>query len=427
MLSRALLLVLATSCILLPIRATGVQNPSAKPEPNVPTEAAELRRAVTLQNWDDGGDISRFAYLHTSEIFPSAVIHRSGPVSELAVVPDSRVGAYRVKVENGREETLSEYISADHGIDGFIVVHHGRIVYEAYPRMRMQDKHLLASVTKVFIGAAVGILEDDGQIEIHRTVGEYIPALKSTPWGRVTIRDVLEMASGMEGSNESYTDPMNKHYQYEASLGWQPVTPEMPESVRQGDTYSYLASLKQIRTPGQSWAYASVNTAILGWLLEEVTHESIADVLSKRIWSEIGAEADALILVDKNGVAAAHGGMITTLRDLARFGLLFTPSWRATSRTQIISDRFLRRLTQNGRPDLVKDWHFGPRPVWLDHVAYQWDAVTISGKFFKGGFGGQILFIDPQKDVVIAHFGTHKTLGDVGPMLNLGSLIDDLF
>jgi CubicO group peptidase (beta-lactamase class C family) len=201
----------------------------------------------------------------------------------------------------------------------------------------------------------------------------------------------------------------------------------MPESVRQEDTYRYVASLKQIHKPGESWAYTSVNTAILAWLLEEVSRKGIADVLSERIWSEIGAEADALIVVNKNGVAAAHGGMITTLRDLARFGLLFTPSWHATSRTEIISDRFLRRITQNGRPGLVKDWIFGPRPVWLDHVAYQWDAITTSGKLFKGGFGGQILFIAPEKDVVIAHVGTNKTLDDVGPMLNLGSLIDDLF
>ena len=214
--------------------------------------------------------------------------------------------------------------------------------------MRMQDKHLLASVTKVFIGTAAGILGDRGRIDIRRTVGEYILALKGTPWGQVTIRDVLEMASGMEGSNESYTGPQNKHYQYEASLGWQPTTPEMPESVAQGDTYRYLASLKQIRKPGESWAYTSVNTAILGWLLEEITRKSIADVLSEQIWSEIGAEADAFIVMNKKGVAAAHGGMSTTLRDLARFGLLFTPSWRATSRTQIISDRFCGVLPRTG-------------------------------------------------------------------------------
>ena len=91
------------------------------------------------------------------------MIHRSGPVSDLAVAPDPRVGPYRVKAENGREEDLNHYIAGGHGIDGLIVLHRGRIVYEVYPRMPMQDKHLLASVTKAFVGTAVGILEDRGQ------------------------------------------------------------------------------------------------------------------------------------------------------------------------------------------------------------------------------------------------------------------------
>jgi CubicO group peptidase (beta-lactamase class C family) len=141
----------------------------------------------------------------------------------------------------------------------------------------------------------------------------------------------------------------------------------------------------------------------------------------------MGAESDAQIVVNTKGVAVASGGMVTTLRDLARFGLLFTPSWNQTAHSRIVSEKFQQRILAGGRPDLVKAWHFGPRPDWLDHVAYQWDAVTKSGMFFKGGFGGQILYIAPQKDVVIAHFRTNKTVDDTGPILHLGSLIEELF
>lgn len=104
MLPRALLVVLATCCIVSPTRGPGDQAQTANPESYASTEAARLRRAVTLQNWDDGGDVSRFVYLHASEIFPSAVIHRNGPLSELAVAP--------TKAENGREEALGEYIGS---------------------------------------------------------------------------------------------------------------------------------------------------------------------------------------------------------------------------------------------------------------------------------------------------------------------------
>jgi CubicO group peptidase (beta-lactamase class C family) len=391
-------------------------------------DAARLRRAITLQNWDDGGERSHFAYLHISEIFPTAVIQRSGMVSMLDRAPSAAVGAYPIVTDAGRRTTLAEYIAGDPRVDGFILLHHGRIVFESYPHMRPDDKHLLMSSTKAFIGTAVGILEDQGKIDIQRPIGDYISALKGTDWQAITVRDVLEMASGMEGTSESYTDPTNKHFQYEASLGWQPKTPEMPAAVRNEETYQYLASLKHIRRPGETWAYTSVNTQILAWLLEEVTGKNIAQVLSDEIWAPMGAEADAQIVVNSNGIAVAHGGMATTLHDLARFGLLFTPSWNKTSHRRIISENFLHRITQGGRTDLVHDWVFGSRPPWLDHVAYQFDAVTKKGAFFKGGFGNQFLFVDPQKDVVMAYFCTNLDMSDDKPLpLHIDQMMDDLF
>lgn len=392
-----------------------------------PTDSERLRRAVNLQNWDDGGELTHFAYLHVSQIFLTEDIHRKGSVSAVEEAPNPKVGAYAVETKDGSKVTLAEYISGDNGIDGLIVLHQGRVVYEAYPRMRSEDKHLLMSVTKAFVGTAVGILEDQGKIDIRRPINDYIHALKGTAWEGIAVRDILEMASGMEGANESYTDPVDKHYQFEASMGWQPKTREMPESVQADDTYHYVASLKRLRNPGETWAYTSINTEVLGWLLEEVTGKSVAQVLSDEIWAPMGAEADAQIVVSSKGVAVAHAGMVAMLRDVARFGLLFTPSWKKTAHAQVISEKFLQRVLTNGRTDLVKTWHFGLKPDWLDHVAYQWDAVTKRGMFFKGGFGGQILYVAPQKDVVIVQFGTNKTVDDTGPILHLGSMIEELF
>jgi CubicO group peptidase (beta-lactamase class C family) len=201
----------------------------------------------------------------------------------------------------------------------------------------------------------------------------------------------------------------------------------MPAFVKEEETYRYLASLKQLRKPGEVWAYNSINTAMLVWLLEEVTNKSIATVLSEEIWSLMGAESDAQIVVNSKGIAVGHGGMIMTLRDLARFGLLYTPSWNKTAQKRIISEEFMKRILENGRVDLVKDWVFGPKPDWLHHVAYQWDGVTKQSRFFKGGFGGQLLYVAPQKDVVIAYFGTNKTIDDPPPQLKLNELVDNLF
>lgn len=388
-------------------------------------ESARLRRAVTLETWDDGGEISRFAYLNLSQVFPVAVVRRGGPILPLPVAPDPSIARFVVMRKDGRDVTLDEFVAGG-SVDGFIVVRGGKVVYERYPRMRPTDKHLAFSVSKAFVGTAVALLEDRGQVRIDRPMGDVIAELKGTAWNDATVRDVLEMASGMEGEESSataYSDPGHKHYQYEASLGWLPKTPAMGDVVQREDTYAYLSTLGRLYAAGTRWEYASVNTGVLGWLVERVSGRTLADFLTDEIWSRMGAEADGLLAVSRTGVPAAHGGLAMTLRDLARFGLLFTPGAAAKGGERVISDRILRRITTNGRTQLV-----GPPkgPSSRTHVAYQWDGVTAKGDFYKGGFGGQLLYVAPRKDVVIAHFGTNATLDAAPEPLPLSQIVDEL-
>jgi CubicO group peptidase (beta-lactamase class C family) len=388
-------------------------------------EASRLRRAVTLENWDDGGDVSRFVYLNMSQIFPAAVVRRAGPVVPLPLALNPAIGRYVVDTKDDRPITLQQFV-AEGPLDGFLVVHRGRVAYEQYPRMRPDDKHMAFSVTKAFVGMAVALLEDRGQVHIDRPIGEAIHELQGTAWDKAKIRDVLEMASGMEAAEtgEAYGNPRHKHYQYEASLGWLPQTAEMSPAVQRAETYAYLATLGRVREPGTAWEYASVNTAVLGWLVERVSGKTVSTFLADEFWSRMGAEADALMAVNRNGIAVSHGGLAMTLRDLARFGMLFTRPPSPPKGDPVIPGRILRRITTGGRTQLV-DPPKGPSS--RTHVAYQWDGVTAQGDFYKGGFGGQLLYVAPRKDVVIAHFGTNATLDSPPPRLLLSKMIDDLF
>jgi CubicO group peptidase (beta-lactamase class C family) len=405
-------------CATLMAGGAGAQTFSAQ-------EASRLRREVTLENWDDGGARSRFAYLNISQVFPVAVVRRGGAILPLPVDDNPAIGRYVVKRDGARAITLDELLASG-PFDGFLIVHRGRIVYERYLRMRPEDKHLLFSVTKALVGTAVAILEDRGKIHLDRMVGELITELEGTAWGKVRVRDVLEMASGMEGGESdlsAYSDPRHKHYQLEASLGWLPKEPSMPEAVHREDTYAYLSTLRRVREPGRLWEYASVNTAVLGWLLERVTGKTLADVLADEIWSRMGAEGDALMVVNRSGVAVAHAGMAATLRDLARFGLLFTRRGATKDSERVISDRVLERITRAGRAHILQPGH----PAWLSHVAYQWDGVTDQRSFFKGGFGDQLLYVAPHREVVIAYFATNQSLDFKPQLLPLRQMVEDLF
>src|SRR5262249_25126909 len=159
--------------------------------------------------------------------------------------------------KDGHPVTLRDFIGHS-DVDGFIILHKGVIVYEEYPHMRDTDRHLAFSVTKAFVGTALGILESEGRIDLDKPVEEYLPEFTGTAWAGTRVRDVADMASGMEGvedSPDAYTDPAHKQFQLEASLGWQPLRASLPSSARSGDTYEFLKTFKRVRNPGEVQAY----------------------------------------------------------------------------------------------------------------------------------------------------------------------------
>ncbi|HTQ78730.1 MAG TPA: serine hydrolase domain-containing protein, partial [Thermoanaerobaculia bacterium] len=352
---------------------------------------------------DEGGDLSRWVYLHPAEVFPASAVRRTGPVLELAETPRPELGELPVLTADGAPSTLRERLAAE-PIDGFLILHRGAILYETYPRMERQDRHLVFSVTKAFLGTLVALLEARGELDLSSGVERYLPELAGTGWEGIALRDIADMASGIEGAEEGcgtapYLDPAHRHFQLEASLGWQPRSAELPAAARSGDTEAFLAALRRVRPPGERRSYTSANTAMLGWLLERVTGRRLAEVLATEIWRRIGAEGEALLLENERGVPIAHGGLAMTLRDLARFGWFLA--------------RQERSLFGSGRPALL-----GPgTPPWVAHASYQWDWIGHAGELVKAGFAGQLLYVDRRRQVVIAHFGTNPTLGSPPALL----------
>ncbi|HEV2617861.1 MAG TPA: serine hydrolase [Candidatus Acidoferrales bacterium] len=381
------------------------------------------RSQVNTTNWDDGGALSRWVYLNSTEVFPSCPVERAGAVRPLPVRLRPEIGDFVVD-RGKRDVTLREWIHSGTP-DGFIILSKGAVVYEEYPQMQRTDVHLSFSVTKAFVGTVLGILESEGRIDLDVPIERYLPELSRTEWAGTHVRDIADMASGMEGAEDSfaaYSDPMNKHFQMEAAMGWQPRSAAMPESVRAGETYAYVHTLKRVREAGKEQVYTSANTELLTELIERLTDKPLCQVISEKIWSKIGAENDAYLLTNEKGFPIAHGGMGMTLRDLARFGLFFTPTGH-NSDAEGAPATFVRNLLEKGRPELAK----GKRPAWFSHSSYQWDGVSKYGQIFKGGFAGQILFVDCKKDVVIAYFGTNPNSDTPPTPLPLVALVQRYF
>lgn len=380
-----------------------------------------FHRQISIDNWDDGGPLMRYVFLNMGELFHESLIHRRGPIAPLAYRLDARIGDFETSSRLG-EMTLDRYIH-EAAVDAIVVVHGGEIVYEVYPRMRSHDKHLLMSVSKGVTATLIAILEDRGLIDRELAIDTYLPELADSGWAGVPVIDILDMASGIdchERETDAYTDPARCYYQFEASLGWLRPTRETAESP-----YDHIASLGAHRPPGEAFEYTSPNTFILSWLIERVLDTSYAEAVSREIWQKIGAESDAVISAPRRGIAIAHGGISATLRDVARFGLLFTPSWSVVSREPIVSAAYAEQIRSGGRQAIFdRGIHTDRNRLRVAgemprHNTYQWDFVMEDGDFYKGGYGGQGLYVSPRLDLVIAFFGTFEV---EGPSNQLGHI-----
>jgi CubicO group peptidase (beta-lactamase class C family) len=356
------------------------------------SESALIHDSISKTRWDIGGRLSHYSFRYMSEFFPVSIIQKSARPYLFPLKPKASVDKIVVKTKT---KTLSfeDYLKQLH-IVSFIVVQKGEIVYEKYFSMLPDDKHTLQSVNKVITATLVTSLINEKKIDIKAPIDLYIPELKGSDWQGISVQDILNMRSGIDNRSVDFetgpfTNPLHKNYQLESALGILPKAATTPASV-----YQYLADLKKDTVPGVQAAYSNLNTFVLGWLAEKVTGKKYADLVTEKIWKPMGASSDAYICVSDQGIAWPHGGMSTTLRDLARFGMLFTNKEIKARRESLVSFSQIKDIF---------DAPVVPNSFAPFKWAYQWDLAS-DGVMMKSGFGGQALYVDPEKEIVIAYF-----------------------
>jgi CubicO group peptidase (beta-lactamase class C family) len=268
---------------------------------------------VTLANWQDP-PFNRWAFRHMREIIPSQSIPAgsASPVPLPAAsgpLPDPPV--WRL---DGSTATAAE-VFADTCTDALVVLHDGHLVAERYDDgMTAGTPHLLMSVSKSLVGCVAGVLADRGRLDPAAPVTAYVPEAGSSGYARATIRDLLDMRTGV-AFDETYAELDAEVRVMERSMGWRPAQPGDPAGA-----YEYLTSLGRAGPHGGEFIYRSADSDMLGWACERASGTRMADLISALIWQPMGAERDAEITCDPLGSAIHDGGVSATARDLARFG-----------------------------------------------------------------------------------------------------------
>jgi len=286
--------------------------------------------------------------------------------------------------------------------DGIVVLHKGRIVYERYAgALRPEGQHISMSVTKSFFGTLGAMLVAEGKLDENAPVTRYVPELKDSAFGDATIRQVLDMRTGLKYS-ENYLDPNAEVWQHTRAGG---VLPRPPGYQGPQTFYEFLQTVKKEGEHGGQFAYKTVNSDALGWVIRRATGQSIGQLLSERIWSRLGMEQDAYFTVDSVGNEFAGGGLNAGLRDMARFGEMMRNHGKFNGQ-QIIPAAVVQDIAKGGDKSAFPQASFPTLPGWSYRNMW-WVSNNEHGAYSARGIHGQAIYIDPKAEMVIARFASH--------------------
>lgn len=377
--------------LFIPIAA--LSQPAAKPPTNSPTYDRLGPDAIALganEGYPRGtrateGEKRHWvgAFSGRDYLYPHHVIRRSSSPSPLA----RSTTPFQVQYQfEGGTFGIKDYL-ARNPVTGFMVLRHGAIQMEHYQYNR-NERHRFdsQSMAKTIVAMLVGIAVKEGHIaSIDDRAEKYVRELTGTGYGMSSIRDLLQMSSGIKFI-EQYKGPDD--------LTWfsnQTVKQNGPGGAVVLKKFSERSS-----PAGTKFNYAGAETFALSLVVTAATRMPLAKYLETRIWQPMGAEADATWFIDKSGQETGFCCFNAVLRDYARLALVLMHDGAWNGR-QIIPREWVKAATTADRPHLAPG-----RATKARGYGYQvWILPGSHRRFALIGSFRQLILVDPQNELVM--------------------------
>lgn len=356
----------------------------------------------------------RWTVCHLRELLPTEQVSRGlgGPNPLEYALDEAAIDALTFTPMGSKESmTWKESLSTNY-TDGMLILHKGKIVYERYfGCLDETGKHGAMSMTKSMTGLLAETLVAEGKLDENALVSTIIPELTDSAFGNATVRQVMDMTTGLAYS-ENYSDPKADIWVYSAAASPLPK----PKDYKGPDGYfEYLQTVKPEGKHGEAFGYKTINSDALGWIISRVSGKEVTELLSERIWSRMGAEQDAYITVDGKGVPFAGGGLSAGLRDLGRVGQLMLNEGKINGQ-QLFPARVVANIRAGGDKEAFQKGGFKTlaggsyRSMW-------WVFHNKHGAFAARGVHGQTIYVDPTADMVLVRFASfpHAKNGLIDP------------
>ncbi|MEQ5870352.1 serine hydrolase [Sagittula sp. NFXS13] len=330
---------------------------------------ALVRLAAVNALFDEDRIVHNFS--HMDELFLSAPMHMTGqpvplPAGPALVMPDDW------------EDWL-----ARRSVTGVVVLKDGARVHESYHLGTTQeDQRISWSVAKSYLSALFGVLLDEGHVgSLDVMVTEIVPELRGSAYEGVSLRNVLQMSSGVS-FDEDYLD------------FWSDINKMGRVLALGGSMDAFAGGLDaRDRPAGERWQYVSIDTHVLGMVVRAATGRSLPDLMQQKILDPIGAYGTPYYLIDGHGVAFALGGLNLTTRDFSRLGEVFRLEGQFQGKQIVPHDWAVESVTASA-----------PTATGRKGYGYQWwtPSDARAGEFMAQGVYGQYVYVDKQSGTVVA-------------------------
>jgi CubicO group peptidase (beta-lactamase class C family) len=347
--------------------------------------AAETIGTVT-QVYDGAltSDVQVHTFRHIDRLFPVRVV-KHGP--NVLALPRAAKPLTKVEFSSaGKRYDLIDYMALNR-VTALLVLKDGKISFEDYEmgnteKTRWMSMSMVKSITSSLMGAAI----QDGHIQsIDDPVTKYVAKLEGSAYEGVSIRNLLQMASGVKW-DETYTDPASdRRRMLEAQIAQRP-----------GAIMDVMAKLPRAGAPGTIWNYSTGETFVAGAVVRAAVDRPLAEYLSERIWTKAGMESDATWWLESpDGLEIGGSGLSATLRDYGRFGL-FLMNGGVAGGEKILPVGWVH--------DAARGKMIGGKFVDYGYMIWPFSAnsgAANQGAFQALGIYGQHIYINPKERVVI--------------------------
>jgi len=367
---------------------------------------------VTMANYRDY-PASRWAFRNAGAPMHMVMIPRRGNIRQFAAASRPELAEFKVVDPQGEAKGFDQLFK-DNYADGLVIAQGQKVLHERYfGDFSEHDAHIWFSMSKSLASTAFGLLVDQGLVDLQASPAKYIPELVGSGFERVSIQQVLDHGTSID-FHETYTNVDSDFARYYApalNMGWMPgaadVQPDNAEIYGVHDFLGRFIKPDPDRVPGDNFDYNSANADVLGWLIARLSGQPFQDYIEDNIWSKIGAEHDAYILVDRAYMPAVTGGMNSTARDAMRFGMMvrdrgeyngqriIPASW--IDATLDVSDRLLANMQANTKYQ---------NESWSAYHNMWWILDAAAGEYCAVGIHGQVIYINRRADTVMVWFSS---------------------